>query len=347
MEKVVLWTYAYFALIITLAIMRGLEMKKYEIKIRECKWIDLKLFNRNRAKFTDKIYIAIVCVFFTVSIVLLYFNFNYLKEFPFNLMSILCFWLQFFMCFLTTFYIVVEILYSQHSVLNVADFLHRKVPFCLYLRSFNRDSKKVYYNGGGILSYHDNEKDIMLVRELLKMKINTVDILRIMSTKKDLYLYNCWFSENRLAKTIRLANLTLCSIGDPDLLLVSKTKSLRLYASQSTWQKDILKLCDFAESIYVLVSDSPGCIWELTNLQRYLDKICFIVDDIDIYNSIRKMNLSFELPFIKKEKLQRIVSKDRCYLPFIAIITYVNGLPLLRYIENTKTGYEVFKESLS
>lgn len=327
---------------------RDEEVKSYESKIREYQWIDLKMSIRKKVDISDRKCLFFLCCVIILGIVFICLYFEYLKQIPLNIFTIITFWWVLANCIWLTIYNLASIIYTQHSPITAADFLKKGKSYNLYLRSFSRDDKKYNYNGGGGIIYHSsNEKDEILIRELLKLNISPKDISRILSTKGNFTLYDCWFSEERLAKVIKDDKVVFCSIGDPDKLLTSKAKSVKLYASQATWQRDIVNLCTHAKTIFVLISDSPGCIWELSNLNPFIEKICFIVDDANMYNSIRKLNLPFDLPLISEDKLQRVVNNNCCYLPLFCVITYKDGHPQLKYIENTKHGYKVFKAYLS
>ncbi len=92
--------------------------------------------------------------------------------------------------------------------------------------------------------------------------------------------------ETNLAKAIKKMGASICAIG--------MTKELdapygadRIYVGDDTWQADVAELMQKANMIFILMSDRESCIWEIAQGARMLDKICFLVDDVEKYKNIK------------------------------------------------------------
>ena len=61
----------------------------------------------------------------------------------------------------------------------------------------------------------------------------------------------------------------------------------RVYVSDESWKEDVHELMEKASLVFILLNDRPSCIWEIEQSESILFKTCFIVEDINKYNSIR------------------------------------------------------------
>lgn len=72
----------------------------------------------------------------------------------------------------------------------------------------------------------------------------------------------------------------------------------RIYVDDDNWQRDILTMIYRAKKIFVLVSGSKSCIWEIEQLTAHLDKVIFIVNRIEGYNeAIKKSPVTLAVNF--------------------------------------------------
>ena len=62
----------------------------------------------------------------------------------------------------------------------------------------------------------------------------------------------------------------------------------RVYVSDESWKEDVQDLMDRASVIFVLLNDRPSCIWEIEQSTGILHKVCFLVEDIEKYNSVKE-----------------------------------------------------------
>ena len=102
------------------------------------------------------------------------------------------------------------------------------------------------------------------------------------------------FSEYNFIKIVNKF-LPACAIGmlkEIDSPLGAK----RVYISDFSWQKDVNDIMDRASIIFVVINDSPSCLWEIEQTVYYLHKTIFIIPDLSLYekiHSIYKDRISF------------------------------------------------------
>ena len=137
--------------------------------------------------------------------------------------------------------------FNPISFCTIKDLYNYKGNLSLFLRGFNMDN-------------YESKRDISLIK-------------------------GSQFSEFGLAK--RLAK------GSP-LFAVGMTKELtapvgakRIYLSDEMWKDDVLFLINRATSVFILVSSKESCVWEIEQSLNFLDKTCFIVNDVAQYESVR------------------------------------------------------------
>ena len=93
------------------------------------------------------------------------------------------------------------------------------------------------------------------------------------------------FSEYSFIKELE-QYIPVCAIGmtkEADAPLGAQ----RIYVSDETWRSDVLELMNRADLIFILLNDRPSCIWEIEQSSEVMCKTCFIINDIDKYNSVR------------------------------------------------------------
>jgi len=93
--------------------------------------------------------------------------------------------------------------------------------------------------------------------------------------------------ESQLAKAIKKRGLEIAAIGMTKELDAPVGAS-RVYVSDKTWKADVAEMMQNAKMIFILMSDRESCIWEISNGAGMLNKICFIIDNTDKYDNIRK-----------------------------------------------------------
>ena len=117
------------------------------------------------------------------------------------------------------------------------------------------------------------------------------------------------FSEFAFSKVLG-QRTTVCAIG-MTREISSPVGAVRVYVDDSSWQQDVHDLMERAKAIYVLVNDSPSCIWEIAECKEWLGKTVFIVDDPQKYENVRRSDrlrgvVFPELPNVKQGKAKTI-----------------------------------------
>ncbi len=120
----------------------------------------------------------------------------------------------------------------------------------------------------------------------------------------------------------------------------------RVYVSDESWKEDVRDLMNRANLKFVLLNDRPSCIWEIEQSADVLNKTCFLVEDIDKYNSIRNQ-LSGEIDFPDASKMDVTVPFALRLVDIPVRIKSENGLErpdkiiaIAQKFENSKDGYE-------
>lgn len=79
--------------------------------------------------------------------------------------------------------------------------------------------------------------------------------------------------------------------------ITSPEGAVRVNLDNTTWKQDVKDLMLKAKVIYILVDDSPNCIWEIEEAKDLLYKTLFIVDRKPLYLNVRqKLSNSVALP---------------------------------------------------
>lgn len=98
----------------------------------------------------------------------------------------------------------------------------------------------------------------------------------------------------------------------------------RLYVNDDDWQEIVVQLMQRTKHIFILVSNRMSCLWEIEQARTMKDKVVFIVDDIDIYNEVRKLfGEAFSMPEPPQDSTQKFFF--RCGEEPVAFEDSING----------------------
>jgi len=92
--------------------------------------------------------------------------------------------------------------------------------------------------------------------------------------------------ESVLNNSLQKTGMNVCAIGMTKEL-DAPYGATRVYVSDKSWQSDVKELMQYADSIFILVSDRQSCIWEITQSSEMLRKTCFIIDNKERYDNMR------------------------------------------------------------
>lgn len=152
------------------------------------------------------------------------------------------------------------------------------------------------------------------------------------------------FSEYSFIKELE-QYIPVCAIGmtkEADAPLGAQ----RIYVSDETWRSDVLELMNRADLIFILLNDRPSCIWEIEQSSEVMCKTCFIINDIDKYNSVRNRLIGkIDFPDVSKMKIETPFALRITDIP---IIIKTNGglndtdriTAIIQNFTNSQKGYE-------
>jgi hypothetical protein len=143
-----------------------------------------------------------------------------------------------------------ERILGRISLQNKATFLAEHPRFSLYLRGFAQDD----YTPEGKLDR------LALKRKPLRH-----------------------FSEYLFVKTLA-QHSPVCAIG-MTREIDTPIGAERIYVDDETWRNDVSELMEKSDSIFILINDSPSCVWEILASRNWLQKTVFIVNDIRKYQT--------------------------------------------------------------
>lgn len=107
--------------------------------------------------------------------------------------------------------------------------------------------------------------------------------------------------------------------------------AVRVYLDNNTWQKDVHELMEKAEDIYILLHDSPACLWEINQSLDLLNKTTFIITSNQIYKKIiEQCNIDFLFTDINLNRRG------------IAFISFSNNEVKIHKMENNSNNYKEF-----
>lgn len=191
------------------------------------------------------------------------------------------------------------------SFLTKCQYLENHTNFILFLRGFNDD----VYNTGSIFD----------------------DLSYIFSRRR--------FDEEAFVEKLAHYASDIAAIGSPQEVNCPKGAT-RVYLDNNTWKVDVHELMEKSEEIYILLHDSPACIWEISNSASMLYKTTFIVEDKNTFHKISaQRNIDFlpesinlkknEIAFISfrtgKANIVTLKHKNRNYKKYFKI-TYQSRL---------------------
>lgn len=85
------------------------------------------------------------------------------------------------------------------------------------------------------------------------------------------------FSEEYLARVVKRGlGVPLYAVGRPNEI-DSPYGAQRVYVDNEDWQDKVLKLIQKSLRVFILVSDSDSCLWELQCCEEFKDKCAFII----------------------------------------------------------------------
>ena len=115
------------------------------------------------------------------------------------------------------------------------------------------------------------------------------------------------FSEYCFMSLLDFKGLSACAVGmtkESDSPIGAK----RIYVDDISWKSHVKDLIEKAQNIYILVCDRESCIWEIRESIKYIDKVKFIVDDLEVYSRVREALIDeFDLPQISSRPEGHIV----------------------------------------
>lgn len=124
------------------------------------------------------------------------------------------------------------------------------------------------------------------------------------------------FSEYNFVKELK-QYIPVCAIGmtkESDAPLGAQ----RIYVSDETWKSDVLELMNRSNLIFILLNDRPSCIWEIEQSHDVMYKTCFIINDIDKYNSVRNRLIGkIDFPDVSKMKTETPFALRMVDIPII------------------------------
>lgn len=112
----------------------------------------------------------------------------------------------------------------------------------------------------------------------------------------------------------------------------------RVYLSDETWQQGVKELLNRAEFIFILVSDRESCIWEIRQCLPILNKVCFVVNDIERYDHVRgQLEDIVPLPnlYVSQEEQTKKKKKKTMKNPSLAIVFDDNGTPTVLPVDES------------
>lgn len=150
------------------------------------------------------------------------------------------------------------------STYTKQEFLEKYKQFILYLRAFESDE----YDG-------KSERLLRKIETAEEQGESTIDEL---------------FSEKKLVDKIdAVIGLPVGAVGMPREADQPDDAAIRVYVDSDAWQDDVLSLIQEAHFVFVLVAARESCLWEIKQLDQYMDKTIFIIDDVDEYNRSRNV----------------------------------------------------------
>ncbi len=175
-------------------------------------------------------------------------------------------------------------LYGNLSYTMAEDFLKKEEDYTLYLRGFDDD----------------------------------------VPFKKTNYAPASKLNEALLAEAIEYGlNVPMYALGMTKEI-DSPVGARRLYVNDDDWQEIVVQLMQRTKHIFILVSNRMSCLWEIEQARTMKDKVVFIVDDIDIYNEVRKLfGEAFSMPEPPQDSTQKFFF--RCGEEPVAFEDSING----------------------
>lgn len=145
------------------------------------------------------------------------------------------------------------------------------------------------------------------------------------------------FKEDDFVEHLSQYASDVVAVGSPQEANCPKGAT-RVYLDNNTWQNDVHELMEKSEEIYILLHDSPACIWEIANSASMLHKTTFIANDKNVYNQIvTKCN---------KDILPKDINLKKDEIAFISFKSNAVNIEILKhnnksYAKFLKTSYEL------
>lgn len=139
------------------------------------------------------------------------------------------------------------------------------------------------------------------------------------------------FSEYEFTSLV-MQNIPICAVGMTKEVN-SPRGATRVYLNDDSWQNDVLELMEKSQAIYILVNDRKSCIWEIEQSFKMLEKIVYIIDDIQKYENVRQQ-LAHIISLPKIPNLQKSYKN-------IFVMTYLNEDFEIKSYKNNVEGYSL------
>lgn len=110
----------------------------------------------------------------------------------------------------------------------------------------------------------------------------------------------------------------------------------RVYLDDDTWQEDVVELMEQATYVFVLLENRESCIWELQQSMDRLEKVYYIVDDVEMY-MVMKRDLDLSLP-----EIPSCMSKASHF-----IFHWQEGQFVMQPFMNTQSDYNILAYSIN
>lgn len=264
--------------------------------------------------------------------------------------------------FILNILVIIFLNYIANSVL--VDSSHFIIKLLFY-KIFNLSPLEIFYTavlwtimgytfGGGFYSFSQfNPVSFLTIQEFFDNIRQRNFSLYLRGFERDSYLarniehdeVNC-FSEKLFVEQL-FPIIPVYAVG-MSKELTSPNGSIRIYLSDAHWKTDVLRMMNCAHSIFILVNQKESCIWEIRQSAKMLEKVCFVIDNLSQYNSVRAQ-IGYEIDFPD-------IEEGEFNLPFCMRIleNYYNenemshepNLALINEFCNNKKGYKKLVQRL-
>lgn len=188
------------------------------------------------------------------------------------------------------------------------------LPFVVWLRNLN-GTISINTKDRFIKKYHDY---ILYLRGFSHDDYSTVNEIRL---QNHLFYFSEFYFMSCLNRLVPACAVGMTKEYDPP------QGATRVYLNDDIWQDDVRELMEKARKIFVLVDSRPSCIWEIIQSSSFLDKTVFIIDNVKVYDDVRKKT---SYPSF----LPNVSNKESFY------IMYKNNKAMICRFVNSVNGYK-------